>query len=207
MIIGVDFDNTIVDYDELMHSIAVDWGLVSATMSRNKKQIRDTVRSLPDGEVRWQRLQIEAYGLRMSEAAPTEGVKEFFLICKQRGIPVRIVSHKTTHPNLGESQVNLRSAAVAWLEQQGFFARDGLGIARTHVYFESSRAEKVARIAQLGVTHFIDDLEETFREPTFPAGVEKIFYSTDPAAHGGGMKRLDSWARIREYLLPAARPA
>ncbi|MBI1983210.1 MAG: phosphotransferase [Acidobacteria bacterium] len=135
---------------------------------------------------------------------PTEGVKGFFLTCKQRGIPVRIISHKTTYPNLGESPVNLRSAAMVWLEQQGFFARDGLGVARTHVYFESSRAEKIARIERLGVTHFIDDLEETFSEPAFPGHVEKILYSTDPPVRTGAITRLGSWAQIREYLLPAA---
>lgn len=209
MIIGVDFDNTIVNYDELMHSIAVDWGLVGRTMSRNKRRIRDAVRSLPDGEVQWQRLQAAAYGLRMSEAVPAKGVKGFFLACRQRDIPVLIVSHKSMYTNLGESQVNFHTAALAWLEQEGFFASGGIGVARTDVHFAPSRAEKIARIRQLAITHFIDDLEETFSEAEFPGHVEKILYSTNPSAHAQGVTRLASWARIREYLLqdaPSAHP-
>ncbi|MGB7541509.1 MAG: hypothetical protein WA373_14885 [Burkholderiales bacterium] len=207
LMIGVDFDNTIVSYDALMHAIATDWGLIGGEIRRSKRRIRDVVRSLPDGEVLWQRLQIAAYGIRMREAAPADGVREFFLLCRQRGVPVRIVSHKTTFPNLGESEVNLRSAAMAWLEQRGFLAADGFGVAREHVYFESSRAEKIARIGQLGITHFIDDLEETFNEPDFPPAVEKILYSNDPASLAGRVTTFGSWAQIQGYLLPATKPA
>lgn len=204
MIIGIDFDNTIVNYDELMHSIGADWGLVGHATGWSKRRIRDAVRSLPDGEAQWQRVQAAAYGLRMSEAVPAEGVKAFFLACRQRRIPVRIVSHKTTYSNLGESRVNLHSAALAWLEQEGFFASGGIGVARTDVHFAPSRGEKIARIRQLAITHFIDDLEETFNEPEFPERVEKILYSSDPFGQVPGVTRLETWARIHEYLLPGA---
>lgn len=204
MIIGVDFDNTIVSYDDLMCSIALEWGIISAA-DRTKRQIRDALRKLPDGEMIWQRLQIAAYGLRMNEAVPTDGVMEFFLLCKQRSVPVRIISHKTMYPNLGESAVNLRSSAMTWLKRQGFLAIDGHGVGPEHIYFESSRVEKIARIRLIGVTHFIDDLEETFDEPGFPPNVKKILYSGETSAQAGGVTTLASWGQIREYFFPVAQ--
>ena len=206
MIIGVDFDNTIVSYDLLMRSIATAWGVPVGVAVGDKKQIRDTLRSLPEGELMWQRLQIAAYGTRMDEAAPAQGVKEFFLECKQRSIPVRIVSHKTVYPNLGEQKVDLRAAAMTWLLKHGFVADDGFGVARTDVYFESTRDAKIARIRQLGITHFIDDLEETFMDPAFPAQVRKVLFASAPPA-ASSIPAFATWEQIRNHLLPAMERA
>jgi hypothetical protein len=180
LVIGVDFDNTIADYDELMYAIARERGLIDPGFARNKKLIRDAIRTRRDGETHWRGVQVTAYGPRMHEARLIEGVRDFFLECKRREIPVYIVSHKTEYANFGDATVNLREAAAAWLEQQGFFEEAGIGLSRERVFFESTRAGKIDRIRALGATHFIDDLEETFREESFPAGVAKILF----AAHG-----------------------
>jgi hypothetical protein len=199
LILGIDFDNTIVSYDEVMRSIARDWNLVDARLTR-KKQIRDAIRRLADGELRWQQLQAAAYGTRIREAVPCPGVREFLMDCKRSSIPVRIVSHKTERPNLPGAVVDLRDAALGWLEQQGFFA-DGSAVSRADVYFEPTRARKLARIAELGVTHFIDDLEETFAEPLFPAGVARILYTSESSAPISGVTVLPTWQDIRHHLL------
>jgi hypothetical protein len=170
-VIGIDFDNTIACYDELMHAIALSRGLIDAAVPVNKKVIRDTIRRLPDGESHWRGVQVTAYGPRMQEARPADGVADFFAECLRRRVPVYIVSHKTEFANFGEPGVNLRVAASAWLDRHGF---------RVPVFFESTRAEKADRIRTLGVTHFVDDLEETFREPGFPKGVRQLLLT--PAA-------------------------
>jgi len=201
-VIGVDFDNTIASYDELMHTIALERGLITAGVARNKKFIRDAIRALPDGEMHWRSLQVTAYGPRMHEAQLIEGVKEFFVECQRRNIPVYIVSHKTEYANFGEADVNLRVVAMAWLERHGFFAPGELGLNRTNVFFESTRAEKIERIKALRATHFIDDLEETFLESTFPHDVQKILL----AAYGRtgdvtGVVPVATWRQIYECLL------
>lgn len=200
-IIGVDFDNTIAGYDELMHTIALERCLISADVARNKKLIRDAIRALPDGETHWRSLQVTVYGPRMHEARLIEGVRELFVECRHRHIPVYIVSHKTEYANFGETNVNLRTVAMAWLEQHGFF-HEGVGLSRSSVFFESTRAEKINRIKVLRATHFIDDLEETFSERAFPCEVQKILL----AAHGqlsdvAGTVSFSTWGQIREYLL------
>ena len=39
------------------------------------------------------------------------------------------------------------------------------------------------RIRALGCTHFIDDLEEVFLEPSFPSDVHKILFVSWSAVH------------------------
>jgi hypothetical protein len=201
VIVGVDFDNTIASYDVLMYRLATEWGLIDPGLDRSKKLIRDAIRHLPDGESKWRRLQTHCYGVGISEAAAMEGVERFFASCKARGIPLWIVSHKTQYANFGEP-VDLRSAALGWLEGKGFIGAAGFGIARERVLFGETREEKISRIKDLGITHFIDDLEETFLEDSFPPGVARILYapgrnrSVHPRWHS-----FPTWSEIERYLL------
>lgn len=178
-VIGVDFDNTLASYDDLLFRLARERGLIPPEAAKTKKAIRDRVRLLPDGEIEWQRLQGAAYGPRMGEARLIEGVEEFFRRCRESGVALRIVSHKTEFAGYDETRTNLRDAATRWMAQQRFFDADGFGLAPGDVFFESTRQGKIERIIRLGCAHFVDDLEETFLEPAFPAGVGKILFAAD----------------------------
>ena len=200
-VIGVDFDNTIAGYDEVMGRGAEELGLVDESRGQGKRRLRDRIRLLPQGEEQWQRLQAMVYGERMDEARLIDGVEDFFRLCRKHRLPVYVVSHKTEYPNVNDAGVNLREAASAWMIKQRFFEPDGLGLARDEVYFESTRREKVERIARLGCTHFVDDLEETFQEPSFPGDVEKLLYSPDGSERSaGGARAFTSWKEISHYL-------
>lgn len=200
-IIGIDFDNTLVSYDTLMHEVALDQGWISADTPKSKRHIRDSIRRLPDGDIQWQKVQGIVYGPRMQEANLIDGVTRFMLTCRQRRIETYIVSHKTQFANYDDSRTPLRQAALQWMDAHRFFARDGLGLSESHVQFESTRAAKVARIKQLGCTVFIDDLEETFNEPDFPSGVEKILFS--PGSSGFQAVHVhvkQSWQEIFDHV-------
>jgi hypothetical protein len=204
VIIGIDFDNTIASYDEPMHRMAVGRGLIPPALPKNKKLIRDAIRALADGESKWRALQVHSYGPGMPEAQAMAGVKDFVGACRQRGIPVRIVSHKTEFANFGDPGVNLREAALRWLQAEGFVDSAQHGVGRENIYFEGTREEKVDRIRALGVTHFVDDLEETFLEPTFPAGVEQLLYAPHEEDSGTGRWRaFRDWTAIQQHLLGA----
>lgn len=201
MIIGIDFDNTIASYDELMRRLAVAWGWVAADMPKNKKLIRDALRALPDGESKWRQLQTHCYGPGMCEAQPMDGVKEFLAACRNRALPVWIVSHKTEFANFGDPTVNLRAAALDWMARQDFFASERFGVPRERVFFEQTRHDKIERIRSLKITHFIDDLEETFLEESFPKDVAKILYTRQPAHNGAGRWEVFSnWDDIAQHL-------
>lgn len=200
-IIGVDFDNTLVSYDNVMHERAVEFGLIQPHVKKSKKDIRDTIRQLPEGELGWQKLQAFVYGRGMEDAVLIDGVSNFFTACKNAEVPLYIVSHKTDGIPGENRDSRFRDAAYAWMEKKGFFDRERLGLFPHHVYFASTRQEKIERIKELGCTHFIDDLEETFLEKSFPDFVEKIFYS--PHHHPSTLpdvRMFTSWRQIHDYF-------
>ncbi len=191
-VIGVDLDNTIISYDRILFSTAVEKGFLEKDVlcpdNQNKKNIRDTIRLLDDGEVKWQRLQALIYGSLIDHAELIEGVGDFFHKCREKEITTFIVSHKTRFSNFESDGTDLRKAALGWMEKNAFFEEAGLGIKKESVYFESTREEKIERIKALGCTHFIDDLIETFQEKSFPGNIEKILYSQGAASKAGGDK-------------------
>jgi len=177
LVIGIDFDNTLVSYDVLIQRVATERGWIDPQKCRTKREVREAVRNLPDGEVEWQRLQGMVYGPRIGEAEFIESVRPFFFACHQNRAKVYIVSHKTQTAKYDETQTDLRRAALGWMTENGFFEKNGLGLSPEGVFFEGTRKEKLERIEKLGCTHFIDDLEEVFLEEGFPSGITKILYA------------------------------
>ena len=201
MRIGVDFDNTIVCYDELFRTVARERGLVPRDIPASKGAVRDHLRRSGREEL-WTELQGCVYGARMAEARPFPGAIEFLRRCRREHIPLWIISHRTRYPYLGE-QHDLHQAARRWMDLQGFGDPGGIGLAPDHVYLELTKQDKLARIAEVGCTHFIDDLPEFLAEPGFPAGVEKILF--DPANQYSTCRTarvLPSWEAIGRLLLP-----
>ncbi len=179
-VVGIDFDNTIACYDEILHTLASKAGWIESHFPKSKKQIRDHVRSLPDGEIKWQKLQAAIYGPEMHQAKLMEGAMNFFEECRNQNTDVYIISHKTEYAGCDETKTNLQKAALDWMEVKGLFDSQRTGISRKHVFFESTREMKIDRVVKQKCTHFIDDLEETFSETLFPKSVKAILF--DPNA-------------------------
>ena len=177
MRIGLDFDNTIIRYDEVFRQAAEQRGLLTPGFAGSKQQVRDTIRCLPDGELRWQALQGYVYGKGIEGAMLFPGVADFLRRARAHGDTVLIVSHKTEHGHFDPHKINLRSAAMRWMEGQGFFTDRGFSMTPSHVHFASSRSEKLNRIAELNCDVFIDDLEEVLADAAFPNCVQRILFS------------------------------
>ena len=206
MILGLDFDNTVIDSDEVFYKKALERGLILRNVLANKKAVRDFIRQLPQGEIEWQRLQIYAYGEGIGQAKLIKGVKEVFDACRKASIEVYIISHKTEYPNLTKEKISLRHLALDWMKKNNFFNKNGLGLSPGQVFFESTREDKINRIMKLNCTHFIDDLEETFLEDSFPQDVERILYQPYPEKVGLKDARVfHSWDQIYEYFFAATR--
>jgi hypothetical protein len=200
-VIGVDFDNTIVCYDEVFGRIAVEQGLVPPEAATSKTAIRDHLRAA-GAEDRWTELQGVIYGPRMMDAPPFPGVFEFFSACRAAGLPVAIISHRTRFPYLGERH-DLHAAARDWLARHGFHDSAGIGLPIERVFFEETKEAKLLRIGEVNCTHFIDDLPELLAHPLFPRHVRRILF--DPhGQHGSpaGITSAASWPHISS-LLPA----
>lgn len=199
MLIGVDFDNTIVRYDRLFHKAAVERGFLPAGPTLSKDQVRDAMRQA-GREEDWIELQGYVYGPCMKDAELFPGVADFFAACRERGVPVRVISHRTARPFRGPPH-DLHEAARGFLRRHGFLKED-------EMFFELTKQAKLERIKSAGCTHFIDDLPEFLGEAAFPDGVEKFLF--DPAglhADAPGLRRVSSWAEAAELLLgPAQAP-
>jgi hypothetical protein len=201
MRIGLDFDNTIICYDDVFQQAATDRGLLEPNFAGTKRQIRDVIRRLPDGEVKWQALQGYVYGKGIENAALWAGLPEFLTraqICRDT---ILIVSHKTEHGHFDPDKVDLRAAALRWMETQGLFSGRGCSIAREQVYFKATRAEKLRRIAELDCDVFVDDLAEVLSDPDFPSAVRRVLFSelaTD--AEGLPYRVCRDWPSISEVI-------
>ena len=175
--IGLDFDNTIAGYDHLFQQIASLKGWINDPKSFSKQQVRDAVRLLESGEERWQILQAEVYGPRMSDAYLTNGFEEFLLRCHQRGADLCVISHKTQHAKFGSKDINLRNAALRWMNDQGLITRQGPGLHPEAIYFAETRKEKIAIISNRKCSYFVDDLIEVLMDADFPTQTIPIHFS------------------------------
>jgi hypothetical protein len=205
MIIGIDFDNTITCYDRLFHRLAMERHLIPGALPMQKEAIRDYLRTqgLEDA---WTELQGLAYGVRIGEAEPFPGVERFFSDCRDRGVAVTVISHKTRLPVRGP-QVDLRQAARSWLSARGFHDPAGIGLPPSRVYLEETKEAKLQRIVECGCTHFLDDLPEFLELPDFPPGIQRLLF--DPWRRRGESPHwvtLSSWDAVCRWLATVTLP-
>ncbi len=201
-VIGIDFDNTIINYDSVIYNIAYEMGLVDAGVKKDKKEIRDNIRKLENGDVEWQKIQALIYGDRIKEAEMFSGVKDFFRLCVENNLRKYVVSHKTQYSNLYKDGVDFRDSALNWMRENNFFCGE-FEISEKDVFFESTREEKLRRIKDLGCTHFIDDLVEVFLDEEFPEGVHKILFDKNNSYKNENLENmiiLNGWNKITDYI-------
>jgi hypothetical protein len=174
--IGLDFDNTIIDYDDVFYDYALRKGLIEKNNLRDKNSIRSVVRGKDNGELIWQSLQAEVYGTGLKFAKLQIGVNEFLDRGCRRGVQFYIVSHKSQYAtqDVGKHH-NLVEGALGWLKSNRIVSKDG-PIYEKNVFFEPSREQKIRRIGSLGCGIFIDDLEEVFLDECFPKDVVPVLY-------------------------------
>ncbi len=79
-----------------------------------------------------------------------------------------------------------------------------MGLPPDRICFLQTKAEKIARINEIGCTHFIDDLPEVLAAPELSGTVERILFDpSDEHVACNGVRRVRSWAEVEERLLSA----
>jgi len=203
-IIGVDFDNTIVCYDKVFHSIAVKKGCIPINVPQAKEEVRNYLREHGKEEM-WVELQGMAYGPEILNAKPFDGVMDFFMDCKKHKIIVYIISHKTLYPFLGLKH-SLHEYAQLWLERQGFYNSKKIGLTKDEVFFELTKEEKLKRIIKQGCTHFVDDLPEFLSEKGFPKQTSPILFDPNgkcksPNKNTNNFECVSSWNEMSKKII------
>ena len=197
MRIGIDFDNTIVCYDDLFHCIALERSLIDKTLPVSKQAIRNYLRRC-GLETEWTKLQGLVYGARMSEAEAYPGAIDFISKFLHAGAKISIISHKTKIPYAGPPY-DLHATATDWLIKRG------IGVAGVFeavtIDFELTREDKLQKIGKRNCSTFIDDLLEFLNEPTFPIQTRKILFDpNDINEDDTGYLRVNSWSQISRLL-------
>ena len=113
MRIGVDFDNSIVSYEQVFYEIAQmdNIKINSYTLSGSyKTQVKIALAKKIDGDIEWQQIQWYVYGLGISSAQIMFGFFNFVLNCRLNNWDVYIVSHKSEYGHFDKSRTQLRHA-------------------------------------------------------------------------------------------------
>ena len=172
--IGIDFDNTIVNYDNSFYELALEKNLIKPNIEKSKKAIRETLyKEGKDSE--FTLLQGEVYGPRILNASPSEKSLEVIKKLSKLGANIFIVSHKTKFPYAGP-KYNLHEAAKKWLDHYSFLSTKGANIREDRIFFNISKNEKINKIHNLKCHYFIDDLHEILN--MIDTNIIKILYNT-----------------------------
>ncbi|MEA4855668.1 MAG: hypothetical protein AAGU21_12585 [Solidesulfovibrio sp.] len=209
LVIGIDLDNTVIDYDGVFFELAAERGWLPPAAGPGgrpgKRALRDALRAAgPAGEDRWRWLQAQAYGPRIGRAALFPGVAAALAGLAADGARLHVVSHKTARANHHDTKTDLRRAALDFLAARGLTGPGGpLGEARIH--FRDTRREKLDTIRRLGCRAFVDDLPEVLGDPDFPPGTVRVLFDpAEPAESGepagypaeAGLIRCRDWAEV-----------
>lgn len=196
MIVGIDFDNTIVCYDGAFHQAACEQGLIPPDIPATKGHVRDYLRIIGK-EDSWTELQGYVYGSRMETVETFTGAADCIRSLTNQGAIVYIISHKTRYPYRG-NRYDLHDAARNWLASSGFL--ETAGLVMNQVFFELTKEEKLSRIGAAGCTHFIDDLPEILCSDGFPANAVRMLFSPDRQTEACGVLTFASWKDIADYF-------
>jgi hypothetical protein len=172
--IGLDLDNTVIDYTPAYRATAARMGLPPEFTGR--ESIRPLLRRSEVDDLEWQCFQALLYTEGLACAEPAAGLRDFLNLCAELPVRVFIVSHKTATTPTQFGGQDLRGPAKAWLVDQGI-APDHINF--DDIYFCSTRAEKVRTIAALGCEAFVDDLIEVLEHPDLPIDIKRFHYQLD----------------------------
>jgi hypothetical protein len=201
MRIGLDFDNTIVSYDQLFHKVALERSLISPEVPINKVAVRDHLRRAGQEDI-WTEMQGYVYGARMDEASAYSGAIDALKLLKLQGHKLFIVSHKTQFPYAGE-QYDLHQSSSKWIVNQLQLSDSPL-IDHVDVFFNATKAEKIQKIEQLECDIFLDDLPEILSAEQFPKKTIRCLF--DPEGHhldleNDVIKHHRSWKSFSDWVL------
>jgi len=207
LIIGIDLDNTIIDYRNAFWATGLSMGIFTESDKNsfsikdkrlpNKNEIKNRLIYEKNDNYKWESLQGQVYGRYIQNAAIYPGVANFILHCKRRGVKVNILSHKTEFGHHDKSQTPLRKAALNFLKQNELLSGD-YGIQEKDIFFFDTRHKKVNKIKELNCTYFIDDLPEVFREEGFPENTTEILF--DIQSEHTMNYTFNSWRGINEFV-------
>jgi hypothetical protein len=168
--IGLDLDNTIINYSETFYEVALEKKLIPRNFSKNKVLIKDFFHKNKKYDL-FTKLQGEIYGKQIIKAKIYSGFKEFIDLISNKEANLYIISHKTKYPIIGD-KVDLHECAINFLKKKNIL--DNTIIKQKNIFFEPTVEKKIKRIINLKLDVFVDDLPKILLHQDFPSATKKI---------------------------------
>ncbi len=179
--IGIDLDNTILDYNDLFRELAIENGWIATDCQSTRVEVKQYLVDIDGHDERWRELQAQAYGPRIGEAKLYEKVATFIQAAFRDGHELFIISHKTKYSSC-RPDLEFRNAAIECLKLKGVVGESELKISLNNIFFEATRGEKIQRIHNLKLDVYIDDLLPVLLDIDFPYNTVPIFFSQNGMA-------------------------
>lgn len=156
MRIGLDLDNTILDYSESIRAATTEvFGVELPNVPKNELK---RILSEEYGEDAWTVLQGYVYGEYSTLSSLFPAFGEFLDHAHSRGYEIEILSHKTIFPIAGPT-ANLREYALLNLHRLGVLEKLKKGPTGSEVVsFFETKDEKIKAANSLVFDFFVDDL-------------------------------------------------
>ncbi len=198
MIIGIDFDNTIINYDSVFASVALEYGTITDPGLKSKNDVKKYLIT-SDREADWTELQGKVYGTHIMKATPFDDVIQTFSWLLAQGHKLKIISHKTKYPFIGD-RVKLREAAMSWLKSNDIVGKSGNKIHISDIYFCDTVNSKVEQITKQKCDIFIDDLTSVLDQ--INSSILKILFDPNSMSFEKNKQSFtaSSWKQIGSYI-------
>ena len=197
MIVGFDFDNTIINYTNSFIKLSRKKNLVPEEKNKDKISIRNYLRE-KNIEDQWTILQGEVYGKNIMDAEIYKDVLETFKYLLKNNIKIKIISHKTKYPYIGE-KIDLRLSAFRWIEDRILNKISNLNFSKSDIFFENTIAEKINKIQELNCDIYVDDLQEILDQ--LPKKIQKILFSPIyNIQENYNFKVMKSWSEFYDII-------
>jgi hypothetical protein len=197
MRIGIDFDNTIVNYNKIFVEAAKNKKFITSSWFGNKEQLK---KELSTKKNKWQIIQGLVYGPLMMNATCFPGLKKFLIKASFSNYKLYIISHKTIYGHFDETKTNLRLQALSWLQKNNFFDLNEISLKKENVFFCNDREAKINKINELSLDFMIDDLSEIF-DNVIPKKTKKILFNENLI-----LTKADyickNWDQISNLIIP-----
>ena len=200
MKIGIDLDNTIIDYSDSFLAAFKTFNIQYPKNLKNKEDLKKFILYEIKDVKLWHKLQGLAYGKFLkSHGKLYSGVNLFLKRCKFRNHEVDIVSHKTVNAHYQDKKIKLRDSAIIWLKNKKLVGNKNNYISK--VYFEDTKKDKIIRINENNYDYFIDDLLKILNSKLLNKKLNKIhFIGSQFLKDSTNLTQFNNWSQIDKFI-------
>jgi hypothetical protein len=194
--LGIDLDNTIIDYSLSLNELAItEYGVLINDSNATKNVVKNLI-TTKYGEKEWTRAQGLLYSQYIEFATPFVGFLDNIEKLQNIFNKIFIISHKTKFPISGPRK-NLINLSRNWINRNIISISGKPFFTDQMLFFESSQSKKISRIAKQNCNVFIDDLPEVVMN--LPYEIEGLLF--EPSFQSENSMNFSNWNYLASYLI------